>query len=53
MKVSTGLMSEGSLFFYMMAAAIVRIPAALTMTDFKHLSIGAGAVPGSPRSSRC
>ena len=36
MKVSTGLMSEESLFFYMMATAVVLIPVALTMTDFSQ-----------------
>jgi drug/metabolite transporter (DMT)-like permease len=36
MKVSTGLMAEESLFFYMMATAIVLIPAALAMTDFSR-----------------
>lgn len=34
MKVSTGLMREESVFFYMMAAAVVLIPFALLMTDF-------------------
>jgi drug/metabolite transporter (DMT)-like permease len=36
MKVSTGLMAEESLFFYMMATAVVLIPAALAMTDFSR-----------------
>lgn len=34
MKLSTGLMNEESVFFYMMAGAVAFIPVALLMTDF-------------------
>lgn len=36
MKVSTGLMNEESVFFYMMAGGAVLIPVALVMTDFRQ-----------------
>lgn len=36
MKVSTGMMNEESVFFYMMAGAVALIPAALWMTDFSR-----------------
>jgi uncharacterized membrane protein len=36
MKISTGLMREESLFFYMMATGVALIPAAVLMTDFSR-----------------
>lgn len=36
MKVSTGMMREESVFFYMMATGVVLIPLAVLMTDFSR-----------------
>ena len=36
MKFATGVMSAESLYFYMMATAVVLIPFAILMTDFGH-----------------
>ncbi len=36
MKVSTGMMNEESVYFYMMASALILIPVAVWMTDFSR-----------------